>query len=67
MLVDYQGLPNGGNGWLRTLRFAPSENKIYVKAYSPLLDEYKKDPPHTFMLPYDMKPVGVDEKRQVEE
>ncbi len=37
MLVDYQGLPNGGDGWLRTLRFAPDEHKIYVRAYSPVL------------------------------
>ncbi|NQT12249.1 MAG: metallophosphoesterase [Planctomycetes bacterium] len=67
MLVDYQGLPNGGNGWLRTLRFAPAENKIYVKAYSPLLDEHKKDPSHTFTLDYDMKPVSVDSQKLLQQ
>ncbi|MCP4509593.1 MAG: metallophosphoesterase, partial [Fuerstiella sp.] len=36
MLTDYQGLPNGGDGWLRSLQFVPAENKIHVKTYSPL-------------------------------
>ena len=67
MLVDYQGLPNGGNGWLRTLRFVPAENKIYVSAYSPLLDEYNEKPAHTFTLDYQMKPVSIDEKKLPEE
>jgi hypothetical protein len=56
MLVDYQGLPNGGDGWLRTLRFAPVEDKIYVTAYSPLLKQTNKQPAHTFTLDYEMKP-----------
>ena len=54
MLVDYQGLPNGGDGWLKTLRFVPAENKIRVEAYSPLLKKYNKDPAHTFTLDYRM-------------
>lgn len=41
LLADYQGLPNGGNGWLRILEF--SGDKIYVKTYSPYLDKYEKD------------------------
>ena len=56
-LVDYQGLPNGGDGWLRILRFVPSEDKIHVKAYSPLLDETNEDPEHTFTLDYQMSPA----------
>ncbi|MFP6619064.1 MAG: metallophosphoesterase, partial [Pirellulaceae bacterium] len=27
MLTDYQGLSNGGDGWLRTLKFIPADNK----------------------------------------
>ena len=61
MLVDYQGLPNGGNGWLRTLRFAPAENKIYVKAYSPLLDESNEKPGHTFTLDFQMNAPATKE------
>ena len=57
MLTDYQGLPRGGDGWLRTLRFAPHENKIHVRAYSPLLDKENDDPRHSFSLDYDMRPA----------
>ena len=54
ILTDYQALPNGGNGWLRLLRFVPGENKIHIRAYSPLLDENHKHPAHTYTLDYDM-------------
>ncbi len=54
MLTDYQGLPNGGDGWLRSLKFVPAENKIYVETYSPLLDKQNKDAKETFSLDYDM-------------
>ena len=56
LLVDYQGLPNGGNGWLKILRFVPGENKIHVQTYSPLLDEYNEKPAQTFTLDFPMKP-----------
>ena len=55
MLTDYQGLPNGGDGWLRSLEFVPSKNEIRVKTYSPVLDEHKKDPKQSFSIPYKMK------------
>jgi len=54
MLTDYQGLPNGGDGWLRSLQFVPGENKIHIKTYSPLLDKYNKDAKETFSLDYEM-------------
>ena len=53
-LVDYQGLPNGGDGWLRILRFVPDQNRIEVRAYSPLLDKTMQGDGHTFTLDYDM-------------
>ena len=55
-LVDYQGLPNGGDGWLRIMRFVPDENKIEIRAYSPLLDKTMDSDGHTFTLDYDMAP-----------
>jgi len=61
ILCDYQGLPNGGDGWLQTLRFVPGEDKIYVEAYSPLLDRYNRQEEHTYTLDYDMiecRPTG---------
>jgi predicted phosphodiesterase len=54
MLTDYQGRPNGGDGWLRTLRFVPKENKIYVKTYSPLLDKTDEATKETFTIDYEM-------------
>lgn len=54
MLTDYQGLPNGGDGWLRRLTFVPGENKIHVTTYSPLLDEYNKTATEDFSINYQM-------------
>ncbi len=54
MLTDYQGLPNGGNGWLRSLQFVPNENKIHIKTYSPLLKKHNKDAKESFSLDYEM-------------
>lgn len=54
ILANYQTLENGGNGWLRTMRFVPDENKIYVAAYSPTLNEFNEDGQHTFTLDYEM-------------
>lgn len=50
ILCDYQGLPNGGDGWLQTMRFSPATGKIHVEAYSPLLDKHNKAPQHTYTL-----------------
>ena len=54
MLTDYQGLPNGGDGWLRSLKFLPAENKIQVITYSPLLMKTNKKPDEAFFIPYQM-------------
>ncbi len=54
ILCDYQGFPNGGDGWLQTLRFVPCENKIHVEAYSPLLKKYNRQPGHAYTLEYVM-------------
>jgi hypothetical protein len=53
ILTDYQHLIQGGQGWLRTMRFVPTENKIYVEAYSPLLKEQNLDPKHTHTIDLD--------------
>jgi hypothetical protein len=54
LLADYQDYSNGGNGWLRILEFNPSEDEIYVKTYSPYLDQYETDSNSQFTLDYDM-------------
>ncbi|UOE76100.1 S-layer homology domain-containing protein [Parageobacillus thermoglucosidasius] len=40
ILADYQGGPEGGQGFMRLLHVNPVENKIYVKTYSPYLNKY---------------------------
>ena len=52
VMSDYQYEPNGGNGWFRTLRFKPSENKITLGSYSPTLDQHNRY--GTFSVAYDM-------------
>jgi hypothetical protein len=54
VLCDYQGLENGGNGWLRYMTFHPAEDKIEVYTYSPTLDELKEQPSSRFSLEYKM-------------
>ena len=54
ILANYQGYPEGGNGWLRLLRFSPTRDQIYVEAYSPTLDRWDRGPKHSFALDYEM-------------
>ena len=54
LLADYQGLPSGGDGWLRIMKFVPSENTIQVKTYSPYLDNYRTNSDSQFELYYPM-------------
>jgi len=55
VLVNYQMRRQGGQGYLRLMRFVPRENKVYCKSYSPVLDRYKEDPENQFALQYDMR------------
>jgi len=59
LLADYQGYTNGGNGWLRTMRFAPGEDTVYVETYSPWLDQYETDTDSRFTLDFDMAGFSV--------
>ena len=54
LLSDYQEDVNGGNGWLRIMEFVPSENTIYVRTYSPYLNQYDNDSDSQFELFYPM-------------
>lgn len=55
LLANYQMKPNGGNGWLRIMKFVPRKNKIYVRTYSPWLNRWAKDPDNHFELDYRMR------------
>ena len=48
LLANFQVLPNGGNGFLRVLRFSEDLNHILVETYSPLLDKYLRDAGNQF-------------------
>ncbi|WP_229054336.1 lamin tail domain-containing protein [Aeromicrobium sp. Leaf350] len=45
MLFDYQGLPEGGQGFLRLLQFDNEGQSMRVRTYSPSLATYNSDDP----------------------
>jgi len=45
LLADYQGAPEGGEGFLRLLHYFPSRSKFYVRAYSPYSNKHFFFPP----------------------
>ncbi|MDD5704080.1 MAG: hypothetical protein PHU23_18770, partial [Dehalococcoidales bacterium] len=51
---DYQDFPNGGNGYLRLLRFSPADNMIYATTYSPTQDAYITTSPDQMDMAYTM-------------
>lgn len=63
MLADYQGGPEGGQGFMRLLKVNPLENQIHVQTYSPYLDQYNYYNPvdypgkDEFTIDVDLTPV----------
>lgn len=58
LLADYQSDPGGGNGYLRVMEFSPQTDEIYVRTYSPYLDQWITDSDSQFTLSYDMENNG---------
>ncbi len=52
LLSDYQSYTNGGNGYMRIMEFDPYANKINIKTYSPVLNQYETDANSQFSLNY---------------
>lgn len=50
LLADYQEDSNGGNGWLRIMKFVPADARVYVQTYSPYLGSYQTDSDSQFDL-----------------
>jgi hypothetical protein len=50
LLADYQVFGEGGDGFLRLMRFDPRTRKVQVQTYSPYLDVWKTDPENQFVL-----------------
>lgn len=51
LLQDYQARPNGGDGWLRLLRFDIKGKRLIVQTYSPVLKKYETDADSFFSIP----------------
>jgi hypothetical protein len=58
LLANFQEWTNGGNGFLRLLRFSPSQGRIHVKTYSPWLDQYRTENKHQFQLEMPYTEIG---------
>ena len=50
LLSDYQSRPEGGNGWLRIIKFSTIDDEISIKTYSPYLNQYETDSNSQFIL-----------------
>lgn len=50
MVANYQNYPNGGDGYLRMLRFEPVLNRIRIETYSPTLNRFITDGDSAFSL-----------------
>jgi hypothetical protein len=61
LLADYQSRTSGGTGWLRVLDFSPANNRVSVKTYSPVLDQWETDADSQFDLVYDMQGAAWQE------
>jgi hypothetical protein len=57
ILADYQNHPNGGNAFLRIIKFIPTENKIEIKTYSPTEEKFITTNKSQFTLQYNMKKI----------
>jgi hypothetical protein len=55
LMSDYQSVENGGDGWLRIMRFSPANNRIDVSTYSPVLDQFENTTGGQFSLSYNMQ------------
>jgi hypothetical protein len=51
IFTNFQNLTNGGNGYLRILKFRPSLNTIEVYTYSPSLNQWLTTAAFQFVLP----------------
>lgn len=53
MLVDFQGRTEGGQGFLRMMKFVPAENRVDFTTYSPTKGIYETDANSQFSIPLD--------------
>ncbi len=59
LVSDYQFRGNGGNGFLRLLRFSPAWNSVRVFSYSPWTRQYETDADSQFEFAYPMQSAAA--------
>ena len=59
LLSNFQ-FEQGGQGYLRIIKFIPKEDRIDVSTYSPVLKHYRTEPKNHFSLKYDMSVTGTE-------
>src|SRR5947208_9333130 len=52
ILAEYQNMTNGGNGYLRIMKFHPTTDTIDVLTYSPYINAYITDSANQFTVPW---------------
>ena len=55
MLASFQGLPNAGGGFMRIIQFLTDKNKIQIRTYSPITDQYMRDDNSEFTFDIDFE------------
>lgn len=55
ILANYQMDTEGGQGYLRLIEIQPDGRTVQVKTYSPVLDHYRTDPQHQFVLAMEVE------------
>ncbi|WP_371030058.1 metallophosphoesterase [Pseudoclavibacter sp. JSM 162008] len=60
MLFDYQGLPEGGLGFLRLMHFDNEGERMIVRTYSPSLDVHNSDDPSLADAPQEFELAYAD-------
>lgn len=69
ILFDYQGLSEGGLGYLRLMHFSLKDQKIICRTYSPSLDDYNADDSNLdlmyqdYEIPFSDLGIAPKEKR----
>jgi hypothetical protein len=58
-IQDYQSRTNGGDGWMRTFEFSPSNNVVVAQTYNPWTQKYETDADSEMYFPYDMRIPGT--------
>ncbi len=53
IVQDFQFDGDGGKGFLGIVTLSPRQNRIYVKTYSPFLNEWRADPASDYSLDYN--------------